>query len=56
MKPDIIKLRRPVLILKILTKLYQNTSRRVTYVLTTKKETMVNKSLELDFIVIFFYN
>ena len=37
MKPDIIKLRRPVLILKILTKLYRNTSRRVTYVLTTKK-------------------
>ena len=34
---DIIKLRRPVLISKIPTKLCRNTSQRVTYVLTTKK-------------------
>ena len=34
---DIIKLRRPVLILKIPTKLCRNTSQRVTYVLIPKK-------------------
>ena len=33
---DIIKLRRPVLLSKIPTKLCRNTSQRVTYVLTTK--------------------
>ena len=35
---DIIKLRRPVLLSKIPTKLCRNTSQRVTYVLTTKTE------------------
>lgn len=56
MKPDIIKLRRPVLISKIPTKLCQNTSHRVTYVLTTKMYTLGKRLVDIDKRTLFEYN